>query len=265
MTPRGWLRGGVGVLLVVAAVLLPGAQSALADSGSLTVANAGGGSMSVTAEATLTVCGEQFCGWSAAVRERHSSLPCTNSRVFGPGVVGFQAQAGTMKQTLTFRPFFPRSAKLCLYIQPTLGSSELVAEATYPVPAGYGYLRSTSRKCSDFDSQAAAQYYLYLYPDNPSGLRDANGLPCGQNPCPCGAERIPPEPPEQPSVQGKPLACIKARAHQRREKLAVKVAERQVRKAARPIAQRRWSHKLKTRKAALRKAKQRVRKACLTS
>jgi hypothetical protein len=258
MTLRGLLRRGVGVWLVLAAVLLPGAEGALANSGSLSVANAGGGSMSVTAEATLSQCDATLCSWYAAVRERHSSLPCANDRVFRVGIVGFATQPGTMRQTLNFKPFFPRTAKLCLYEESPLGQgSELLAELTYRVPKGYGFGRSKRHSCADFSSQAAAQYYFYLYPDDPSGLDpDRNGVACEGNPCPCKAEPIPAEP-----IVAR-IACRKAHARQRQASRAVAVAQRRLRKATHPAALRRWGHELKARRGALRNAKRRARKAC---
>jgi hypothetical protein len=266
MISRGWIRRGAGALFVTAAVLLPAAPSALANSGSMTVADAGGGRMSVTAEASVSDCGGATCPWSAVIRERHSSLPCANSRDFKVGVVGFATQAGTMRETIAFRPFFPRFAKLCLYVQVLPGGTELVAETTYKVPPKYGRLRSTAAGCSDFESQSAAQYYLYMYPDDPSDLDPAHkGVACESNPCPCGAERIPAEPAEtSPPVAGSQV-CTSARSRERQAILAVKAAARHLRKAAAPVAKRRWKQKLTKRKAALRKAKAQVRKVCPTS
>lgn len=258
MALRGWFRRGVGTVLVAVLLLLLGAQAATASSGSLSVVDASGRSMTVTAEATVDGCGYELCPWAASVRERHASLPCKNDGVFNVGAVGAQAQVGTVRGTLTFQPFFPRSAKLCLYVfQPLGGGTDLLAELTYRVPRGYGYRRSAAFVCSDFKSQSAAQYYLYLYPEDPSGLDpDGNGLACEERPCPCGAERIPAEPVAQRAI------CKKARNRERQAGLAVKVAERRLRKAHNPAATRRWSKSLKTRKAALRKAKRRTRKAC---
>jgi hypothetical protein len=244
-------------LLVAGAALLSVAPAALAGSGSLKVTDAGDGSMSVTINATVDSCRGSFCGWFAAVRERHSTLPCSDDRVFRPAVGGFHLQPATVEETLAFRPFFPRSAKLCLYAKSPFGLTDLLDEVTYKVPSGYGFRHSKTRRCPDFDSQAAAQYYLYLYPDDPSGLDpERNGLACDENPCPCEAELIPPEPPESREL------CTKAQAKKRQATRAVKVAERRLRKAERAIAARRWNRTLKKRKATLRKAKRRVRKAC---
>ncbi len=41
--------------------------------------------------------------------------------------------------------------------------------------------------CSDFSSQAAAQYYFNVHPGDPDGLdgNDHDGIACESNPCPC--------------------------------------------------------------------------------
>ena len=41
--------------------------------------------------------------------------------------------------------------------------------------------------CSDFASQAAAQYYMNAHPGDPDGLdgNDHDRLACESNPCPC--------------------------------------------------------------------------------
>lgn len=257
MRPLRGLALGVGALLALAALPLSGA---LANSGSLRVADAGGGSMTVTVSATVDSCSGAYCGWFAAVRERHSTLPCADDRVFRPVTLNFQAKSGAVEESRTFRPFFPRVSKLCLYAKSPFGLTDLLAELTYRVPSGYGFVRSKARRCEDFESQAAAQYYLYLYPDDPSGLDpDRNSLACEQNPCPCDVESIPAEPLETPASRDQ---CTKARAHKRQATRAVKVAQRRLRKASRPAAARQWDRKLKKRKAALRKVKRRVRIAC---
>lgn len=258
MTLRGWVRRGT-VAGWAAALLLVGASTAVADSGSLSVSDAGGGSISVKAEATRGSCGETLCAWYAAVEERHSTLPCAHDLVFRAGVVGFSTDAGSVRETFTFKPFFPRTAKLCLYVLPLVGKPELVAESTYKMPDGYGRQRNAQFGCAGFESQAAAQYYLYLYPEDPSGLDpDRNGTVCEENPCPCDAEPIPPEPPEKVDRS----ACKKARVHWRQAQAAVRGARRQLRQAEGPQAKQRWNRNLKRRKASLRKAQQRQRKAC---
>jgi hypothetical protein len=259
MTSQGWVRRGGVAVLVAAALCLVGAPAALADSGSLSVSDDGGGQMTVKAEATRSACGEGLCAWYAAVVERHASLPCANDLTFRPGVVGFSADAGTVRKSLSFRPFFPREAKLCLYVLPLVGSPQLVADTTYKVPDGYGAQRSTQKSCAGFESQAAAQYYLYLYPDDPSGLDpDRNGTVCEENPCPCEAEPIPAE----PRVKADPAPCNKARAKQRQAQAAVRGARRGLRKADSAKAKRRWSRNLKKRQSNLRKAKRQRREIC---
>ena len=259
MTLRGWVRRGNVAVLAAAAAMLVGAQGAAADSGSLSVSDAGEHSMSVKAEATRSGCGETLCAWYAAVTERHSTLPCANDLVFRAGIVGFSSDAGSVRQTLTFRPFFPRSAKLCLYVLPLVGKAELVAETTYRVPDGYGLPRNSQYGCGKFSSQAAAQYYLYLYPEDPSGLDpDRNGTVCEENPCPCDAEPIPAE----PLVKVDPAICNKARAQRSQAQAAVRSARRHLRKADAPRAKQRWNRTLKKRKATLRKAKSKQRQAC---
>lgn len=245
--------------MLVAAAFLVSASAACADSGSLSVSDDGGGQMTVKAEATRSACGEGLCAWYAAVVERHASLPCANDHTFRPGVVGFATEAGTVRKTLTFRPFFPRQAKLCLYVLPLVGKAELVADVTYKAPDGYGRQRVTDSSCAKFDSQAAAQYYLYLYPDDPSRLDpDRNGTVCEENPCPCEAEPIPAE----PRVKADPAPCNKARAKQRQAQAAVRGARRQLRQADGAKAKQRWNRSLKKRQTSLRKAKSRQRKIC---
>jgi len=246
-------------VLASAALLFASAPAVFADSGSLEVSDAGNGSMSVKAEATRSACGETLCAWYAAVTERHSTLPCDNDLVFRAGIVGFSTVAGSVSQTIAFRPFFPRTAKLCLYVLPLVGKSELVAETTYKVPDGYGKPRSAQFSCGRFESQAAAQYYLYLYPEDPSGLDpDRNGTVCEENPCPCDAEPIPAEPPERVD----PAVCNKARAHKRQAQAALRNSRRHLRQADGAAAKRRWHRRLKQGQTKLRKAKRQQRKAC---
>jgi hypothetical protein len=260
MTARGWVAREIVVGVAVAtALLFASAPVASASSGSLSVSDAGNGSMSVKAEATRSGCGESLCAWYAAVTERHSTLPCANDLVFRAGVVGFATDAGTVRDTIAFKPFFPRAAKLCLYVLPLVGKAELVAETTYKSPDGYGMQRSKELGCDRFSSQAAAQYYLYLYPEDPSRLDPGrSGTACEQNACPCDAEPIPAEPP--PTVNQ--ALCKKARAHKRAAQTAVRKARRQLRQAEVPAVKQRWNRSLKKRQAALRKAKRQQRKAC---
>jgi hypothetical protein len=75
------------------------------------------------------------------------------------------------------------------------GSSQLVGQTLAALPANYGMQRSTSYDCPDFPSQSAAQYYVELYPGDPSRLDgDHDGAACEDNPSPYGAEVVPPEP-----------------------------------------------------------------------
>lgn len=260
MTVRG--RGAreiVVAIAIAAALLLASVPAASADSGSLSVSAAGNGSMSVKAEATRSACGETLCAWYAAVTERHSTLGCANDLVFRVGTIGFSTDAGTVRQTLALQPFFPRAARLCLYVLPLIGKPVLVAETTYKVPDGYGKQRSSQLSCGKFDSQAAAQYYLYLYPEDPSRLDpDRNGTVCEENPCPCDAEPIPAEPP----AKANPAVCKKARAHRRQAQTAVGSARRHLRLADGAQAKQRWNRSLEKRKATLRKAERQQRKAC---
>jgi len=245
--------------VLVAAAFLVSASAAFADSGSLSVSDEGGGQMTVKAEATRSACGEGLCAWYATVVERHASLSCANDLTFRAGVVGFSTDAGSVRKNFSFRPFFPRQAKLCLYVSPLVGKPELVANVTYKVPDGYGSLRGTQNDCAKFSSQAAAQYYLYLYPEDPSGLDpDRNGTVCEENLCPCDAEPIPAE----PLVKADPAPCNKARAKQRQAQAAVRDARRQLRKADGTKAKQRWNRSLRKRQTSLRKAKSRQRKIC---
>lgn len=192
-------RWGLLVAVVVAAVI-GGAQVAHANSGSLSLADAGGGSMTATLTLSVDDCGDEFCGWYAIAYERHSSLTCLNDAVNPRALTTFYTTPGIVTYSETFRPFFPRSAKLCLYLFAVGHTPQLAAELQYDVPSGYGHLRSTGYNCSNFSNRAQAAYYLELYPDDPSRLdADSDGSPCEANPCPCGAEVIPPEPMPAPA------------------------------------------------------------------
>lgn len=100
---------------------------------------------------------------------------------------------------MTFRPFFPRYTKLCVFVSNANTSDQPVGETVVTLPAGYGVQRSSGYNCADFGSQSTAQYYFELYPGDPSGLdADHDGVACEDNSCPCGAEAIPAEPLPQP-------------------------------------------------------------------
>jgi hypothetical protein len=181
----------LGTLAVLGLSIAPCAGAAETFSGSLAVADAGGGSVTVTSTTAESGC-TMYCGWFTHVEERHASLPCVEDQVFLRGVSDFHMTAGPFVESDTFRPFFPREARLCLYE----GSSPTpIAELVYAVPPGDGNQRSTGYNCSSFATQSAAQYYLELYPDDPSRLdADHDGAACESNPCPCGATAIPAEP-----------------------------------------------------------------------
>ncbi len=172
-------------------------HAAHANSGSLSVANAGSGAMTVTAALDVNECGSPICGgWYAVVSERHASLACADDKVLTWALTGFETAPGSVTLTEGYRPFFPREARLCLYIFAVAHAPQLAAELLYQVPSGYGRLRSTGYNCANFANQAQANYYRQLYPDDPSRLdADRDGIACEANPCPCGADLIPAEPP----------------------------------------------------------------------
>jgi hypothetical protein len=191
----------LATLVVVIATAAP--SPAVADSATISVIDAGGGQMTATVRATSTSCSEYgYCGWFGFVLERHSSLSCFDEKTFLRHVIPLHETAGTVEESFSFRPFFPREAKLCVFLENGAGTP-LAGEATYTLPSGYGSQRSSAYNCSNFATQSAAQYYLELYPSDPSRLdADHDGVPCESNKCPCGAEAIPaePEPPPPPPV-----------------------------------------------------------------
>jgi hypothetical protein len=251
------------------AILLSPAPSA-ADSGSVTVNDAGGGMMRASVNVTSTSCSQYgFCGWFAFGLERHSSLSCTDDSLFIVGLVGLQENSGTSSAEWTFRPFFPRSAKLCVFVHNTLGTHP-VAETIYTVPASYGHLRSSGYNCSHFGTQSAAQYYLQLYPGDPSNLDgEGDGIACESNKCPCGGEKIPPEPEEVrtptevfvPANSGAAGRCKAARRQEHRAARAVELALARSIEVQGPGKQR-WRRALRKRKGELREAKIKTRTAC---
>lgn len=203
---RGRLRGTsaalavplFGLVVFMLVTFLPAAR-AFGDSVSVTTRDIGGGQIEATI--TSSVSCSSFCAWFAHAVERHSSLSCQDDTTFIRWVGAFHEQPGTATESVTFRPFFPRYTKLCVFLHSSVGIT--AAETTITLPAGYGAQRSSAYNCSDFGSRAAAQYYLYLYPSDPSGLdADNDGAACEANSCPCGAELIPsePEPPPSPAV-----------------------------------------------------------------
>jgi hypothetical protein len=186
----------LGILLgtlVVAA--LAWVSSAMADSATITATDAGGGLMHVVAEVTSTECSSYgYCGWFSFAVERHSSLPCVEDEAFLMDVGDRQETSGTVRKEWTYEPFFPRSDKICVFVDDGPGI-HAVGEAVISLPTGYGRQYSTAHNCSYFSSQRRAEYYLELYPSDPSRLdADHDGAACESNPCPCGAEAIPAEP-----------------------------------------------------------------------
>lgn len=184
------------VVGVAASSSLFTAGAASADSLSLTARDAGGGLIEATVRSSVSC--STSCAWFAYAVERHSSLSCSEDTTFIRWVSAFHESAGAAEESFVFKPFFPRFTKLCVFLS-TSGGGGATGELTIALPAGYGAQRSSANNCSNFGSQAAAQYYLYLYPSDPSNLDgDNDGVACESNKCPCGAERIPPEPEPAP-------------------------------------------------------------------
>lgn len=174
--------------------------TASADSASISVRDAGNGEIEADISVTSTSCAgtpgyELFCDWYAYALERHSSLACSDDETFLRWFSPFSEDPGTVQRTFTFRPFFPRSTRLCVVMWQVGGGNRVVGDLLINLPDGYGVQRSSGYNCSDFGSRASAQYYFQLYPGDPSGLDgDNDGAACEANPCPCGAEAIPAEP-----------------------------------------------------------------------
>ena len=64
---------------------------------------------------------------------------------------------------------------------------------------------SANVNCSDFATQADAQYYYNAHPGDPDGLdADNDGIACESNPCPCyyGSDTAPSSPPPPPDSDG---------------------------------------------------------------
>jgi hypothetical protein len=192
------VRGLVILAISVLAVVAP--SSAIADSASISAVDAGGGEMRVVADVTSTSCSTfGYCGWFAFAVERHSSLPCREDDAFLTHVGSLRESSGTSHEEWTYEPFFPRVDKICVLVSNAAGVHP-VGESLISLPVGYGRQRSSAHNCSFFSSQERAQYYLELYPDDPSGLDgDHDGVACEANTCPCGAEPIPPEPTPAPT------------------------------------------------------------------
>jgi hypothetical protein len=110
-----------------------------------------------------------------------------------------QENVGSVTSTATFRPFFPRRIKLCVYLSNPAGQ-RAVFERVVNIPAGYGRQRSSGYNCEHF-SRYSAQDYFWLYPDDPSGLdADNDAAACEHLSGPAPGPPIPPEPtpPPQP-------------------------------------------------------------------
>jgi hypothetical protein len=196
------------VVLLLAGLLWP--ASALADSASIvSFQDAGGGQITVTYTVTSTsgtpgqvlypggpVFGRNY-SWYAYMAEEHASRPCNPAWAnYLRHVVPFHEESGSVTSTVTFRPFFPRQIKLCVYLNNTAGH-RAVLEQVFSIPAGYGVQRSSGYNCSHF-SRYSAQDYYWLYPGDPSGLdADRDGAACEENTGAQPGPQIPAEP--QPS------------------------------------------------------------------
>jgi hypothetical protein len=260
----------------VATAALISCSIAAADTATITAVDAGGGQMTATVTATSTSCSSfGYCGWFTSVVERHSSLPCKDDDTFLREVQPLQENAGTLTSSFTFRPFFPRATKLCVIMQNNAGTAS-VGEAVITLPTGYGYQRSTAYNCSNFSSQAAAEYYLELYPGDPSRLdADHDGSACEDNKCPCGAESIPPEPeiPTTPVVAPPPAPapptseCLEAESGRKRAHEAVNRTRRflsDLRGRLRPVAITRAHTRLRKASERLTKDDRWVEEACVS-
>jgi Excalibur calcium-binding domain len=229
--------------------------------------------MSATVHVTSTSCSTGgYCGWFGFVLERHSSLPCKDEETFLRHVIPLSEAAGTREESFTFRPFFPREAKLCVYLENGAGVP-LAGETTYSMPAGYGDQRSSGYNCSDFATQSAAEYYLELYPGDPSRLDgDHDGIACEDNRCPCGADPIPPEPEPAPPpapVMSPPAeteavtpACKEARRNRQKDRALLEEAQRRLSATSPGRAARYWRRKAAKRRIGLRRAQRQLEANC---
>jgi hypothetical protein len=184
------------LLAAVAFALLLWPSSASADSASIdAVQDAGGGQMNVTYTVTSTAVAQSgYSGWVAYLAEDHSTRPCNVAWAnYLRHVVPAQNAAGSVTSTVTFRPFFPRQIKLCVYLSNPAGE-RAVFEQVVAIPAGYGRQRSSGYNCEHF-SRYSAQDYYWLYPDDPSRLdADNDGAACEHLSGPSPGPPIPPEP-----------------------------------------------------------------------
>lgn len=262
MTKNRYLRAGLAVMGLIAVVALAGpTASASADSAVISAVDAGGGQMHVTAEVTSTTCTPYgYCGWFSFAVERHSALPCADDEAFLMAVHPGLETAGTVKEEWNYEPFFPRLDKICVFVQNGAGTHP-VGEAVVSLPSGYGRQYSTAHNCSYFSSQRRAEYYLELYPGDPSRLdADHDGSACESNPCPCGAEAIPAEPEPTPSTPvvvtppstttpvpvappGPSYECLQARERRSFWRREVSKDQRKVRYSRWPSERRYWNAK----------------------
>lgn len=281
---RRQLSSGIAPLAAAVPLLLclclgMRADHALADSGSVSAVDAGNRQMKAVVEVESTSCTDfGFCGWFGYGVERHASLACAPDYAFLIGVIPRQEDVGRARYEWTFSPFFPREERLCIYVENPAGS-QVVAEALISLPTGYGRQASSGYNCDDFAIQRRAQYYLELYPSDPSELdADNDDRACEANECPCGAELIPAEPtpalpvvaisPPPPYVPPAPeplsAECEGARRAKSEATRLVRKAEWRSDRERRwhPRAAKYWRKRLRMAERALANAEQRVDDAC---
>jgi len=266
-------RGKVAVG-VIAAALFAAPATAAGDSAALSISDAGGGSMRGMLDVEVTDCApfDAPCSWFAYAVERHAALPCADDTAFLVGVFSSRGAVGSEHFEWIFRPFFPRQERVCIYRGGSSGG--LLTEALITLPPGYGRQASSGYNCSDFANQRRAQYYLLLYPADPSGLDgDNDGVACEANSCPCGAEPIPAEPAPPPPVfsplpapawQPPPPQCRRARAAKRGAARVVSKAEwkLEVNLGGKRKAVKYWRKRLKKARRNARRAEKRIRRNC---
>lgn len=84
----------------------------------------------------------------------------------------------------------------------------MAAAATFAMPGVANATHSSDVDCSDFGSQAAAQYHMNAHQGDPDGLdgSDDDGRACESSPCPCyyGHATSPQEPPPAPEPRPAP-------------------------------------------------------------
>ena len=199
-----WLLASASASLAIGICGPARADSASVDA----ISDSGGGSVTVTYTVTSTsgtpgqtvdlgngpiTFGGNYL-WYAYLAEEHSSRPCNTQWANYLRDVGtLHETAGSATRTVTFRPFFPRQIKLCVFLRNTAGE-RAVHEQVVTVPAGYGMQRSSAYNCSHF-SRYSAQDYYWLYPGDPSDLdADNDGAACDYTDGNPPGPQIPPEP-----------------------------------------------------------------------